>query len=76
MKKFFFILTLVSITALAKETKQKNNLESSKKLTFVKMHCQWYTFITSDGEVFNVYANSQSEARDEVIRMLIDRENV
>lgn len=73
MKKLFFILTLVSTIVFAKETTQSEN---SKKLTFITMKCQWYTFTTSDGEVFNVYANSQSEARDEVIRILIDREGV
>lgn len=74
MKKLIFILTLVSTFAFAKETNSKSDLENSVKLTFVKVQCSWYTFTTSEGEVFHISANSYEEARDEVIRIIIDRE--
>ena len=41
---------------------------------YSKVQCNWYTFTTSEGEVFHISANSYEEARDEVIRIIIDRE--
>ncbi len=74
MKKIVFIVTLISSLTFAKEINSNKNTENSEKLTFIMMQCSWYTFTTSDGEVFTVYADSESEARDEVIRIIIDRE--